>query len=130
MKKPSLKVGIANRGVIHHNSESDYSLEKFFDQVAATGMFDYVDKTPAPEEVDNYLLLAEKYALPIRCGGWYYTLGRDEQLLLDHLNTGARLGTKRHNVQILYHRDDGHPVTNQEVVAIYLVRHLAHSVTS
>ena len=120
MQKPALKIGIANRGVIHHNTETDYSLEKFFAETAASGVFDYVDKTPPADEVDHYLSLADKYALPVSCGGWYYTLGRDEQFLLDNLDLGARLGSKMHNVQIMNHHLDGHPVSNQEVAEIYL----------
>ena len=80
MNGPALKIGIANRRVIHHDTESDYSLETFFDQVASTGMFDYLDKTPAPEEFDVYLFLANKYALSINCGGEIAAYDRPPQV--------------------------------------------------
>lgn len=64
--------------------------------------------------------LSEKYELPLQCGGWYYVLGADEQLLFDHLKRGARSGTMFHNVQIKTMHADGSQVTNEQIVDIIL----------
>ena len=39
-----------------------------FHMVKETGLFDYVDKTPASNEVEQFLLASKRYHLPIRCG--------------------------------------------------------------
>ena len=46
--------------------------------VKETGLFDYGDKTPAANEVEQFLLTSKKCYLSIRCGGWFYMLERDE----------------------------------------------------
>ena len=76
-----LKIGIANRGVLHHNTETPISLEEWFKEVSQSKVFDYVDKTPPKEDFNKYQSLSEKYNLPMLCGGWFYKLGEDDDLL-------------------------------------------------
>ena len=71
-KELGLKVGIANRGIVHHNTEQAVPLDDWFRIVSETNSFDYVDKTPAVDEVEQFLLASKKYNLPVRCGGWFY----------------------------------------------------------
>jgi len=115
-----LQVGIANRGVVHHDSEQTVSLDDWFRIVSEANTFDYVDKTPPEDEIDLYRKCSEKYDLPILCGGWFYTIGFDDQLLFKHLDNAVRLGTKFHNVQIKAKHVDGYDVTNEQIVDIYL----------
>ena len=115
-----LKIGIATRGVLHHNSEKPVSLDDWFNEVAKSKAFDYVDKTPAREDFTRYKKLSEKYNLPILCSGWFYQLGKDDKLIFENLKMGAELGSKYHNVQIFLHHADGHELTDQEVADIYL----------
>lgn len=115
-----LKIGIANRGVLHHNNEQPISLEDWFREVSQTNVFDYVDKTPPKEDCDQYKRLSEKYNLPILCSGWFYQLGRDDDLIFENLKMGSGLGSKYHNVQIFLHHTDGHELTDQEIADIYL----------
>ena len=115
-----LKVGIANRGVVHHNSEKVVSLEDWFMIVSEAKVFDYVDKTPAEDEINLYRKFSEKYNLPILCGGWFYTVGIDDHLLFKHLENATGLGTKFHNVQIKSKHADGYNVTNEQIVDLYL----------
>ena len=115
-----LKIGIANRGVLHHNKEELVSLEDWFKEVSQSNVFDYVDKTPSKEDFDKYKSLSEKYNLPILCSGWFYELGKDDNLILENLKMGADLGSKYHNVQIFLHHVDGHELTDQEIANTYL----------
>lgn len=115
-----LSVGITASGVRHAASAPDPDLETKFRMVKESAVYDYIDKTPPKDEVDDYLRLSEQYDLPVRAGGWFYTLGRDEQLLEDNLRIGAQLGSTAHNTQIGTYHADGHMVTNQEVAAAYL----------
>jgi hypothetical protein len=45
--------------------------------VKESGLYDYFDKTPYSNNVNEYLRLSEKYELPILAGGWFYVFGRD-----------------------------------------------------
>lgn len=120
MSLSDIKIGIANRGIIHHKAEKPVTLEAWFQAVSATGAFDYIDKTPPLDELEEYLSLCEKYDLPLLCGGWFYTLGTDEHLMFEHLDTAAQSGTKLHNVQIKYNHAEGRPVSNDEIAELYL----------
>mgnify|MGYP001160916199 CR=1 FL=1 len=114
-----LPVGIQTNGIKHTHQDPMPSIDTRFAMVRESGVFDYVDKTPDPVEIDAFEKASEKYGIPVRCGGWYYVLGRDESLLSRNLETGKRLGSLDHNVQILSHRQDGELVTNEEVVRFY-----------
>src|SRR3546814_13329985 len=57
-----------------------------FRMVRESGVFDYVDKTPDPDQIDEFARASEKYGIPVRCGGWFYALGQDEPLLLKNLD--------------------------------------------
>ena len=118
--KKDLKVGIANRGVLHYFGEETVSLEDWFKEVSSSNVFDYVDKTPAIEDIDNFKRLSKKYNLPVLCSGWFYRLGVDDNLILDNLKLGSELGSKYHNVQIFNEHADGHLITDQEIAETYL----------
>lgn len=116
-----LAIGITEKGVCHTGGEGEFDLDTRFRMVREAGVYDYYDKTPeSPDQVDDYIRCSEKYDLPVRAGGWFYTLGRDEALLEQNLRIGARLGSKAHNTQILMRHADGHLVTNEEVAAAYM----------
>ena len=115
-----LKIGIANRGVLHHNRETNVSLEDWFKEVSQSKAFDYVDKTPSKEDFNQFHKYSEKYDLPILCGGWFYRLGKDDDLLKENLKLGAELGSKFHNVQIFLHHNDGHILSDDEIAKKYL----------
>jgi hypothetical protein len=115
-----LKFGITGSSVIHASTGKQDSVEEQFRIVKESGVYDYFDKTPPAEEADEYIRCSEKFGLPIRAGGWFYSLGNDEQLLEDNLRLGARLGSIAHNTQIGTTHADGHLVTNEEVAEAYL----------
>ncbi len=115
-----LAIGITENGVMHTDRDPPIDLDTRFRMVKASGVYDYYDKTPEDAAaVDAYLAAAEKHDLPVRAGGWYYVLGRDEALLKEKLELSARLGARVHNTQIIARHADGHMVTNDEVIAIY-----------
>ncbi len=114
-----LKFGIQSNGIRHRHQDGMPDIDRRFAMVREAGVFDYVDKTPDPHEVDDFLAASEKYQLPVLGGGWFYLLGRDEQLLADNLALAGRLGSVVHNVQVLTNHADGHPVSNEEVVDFY-----------
>ncbi|MDE0812803.1 MAG: hypothetical protein OSB46_02235 [Alphaproteobacteria bacterium] len=115
-----LAIGITEKGVYHTKGEDEFDLDTKFRMVSESGVYDYMDKTPEASRVDEYIACSQKYDLPIRAGGWFYTLGRDEGLLEQNLEIGARLGSKVHNTQIFMTHADGHLVTDEEVADIYM----------
>ena len=116
----NLPIGITEGGVMHTDAEEPFDLDTKFKMVKDAGVFDYIEKTPPAELEGDYARCSEKHDLPIRAGGWFYALGRDENLLEENLKLGGRLGSVVHNVQILAQHAEGRPVTNEEVAEIYL----------
>ena len=116
----NLKLGITEASIMTTDADMPFDLETRFKMVKESGVYDYVDKTPPAEQEAEYAELSEKYNLPILAGGWFYQLGKDEALLKANLELGARLGSRVHNTQIFWRHNDGHAVTNEEVMAIYL----------
>jgi hypothetical protein len=115
-----LAFGITEKGVNHRGGEFEFDLNTRFRMVKESGVYDYYDKTPPADEEADYRRASEKYDLPIRAGGWFYTLGRDEALLDANLALGARLGSRVHNTQITMRHADGHLISNTEVAEAYL----------
>ena len=115
-----LLFGIQTNGIKHTHADPLPDIDTRFRMVKEAGVFDYVDKTPAPDEVDQFLRARDKYDIPVRSGGWFYYLGQDEPLLEQNLQLAQRLGSLVHNVQIRMHHADGHLVTDEEVADTYL----------
>src|SRR5690606_13972789 len=114
-----LPIGVQANGIRHGHADPVPDIDERFAMVRRAGVFDYIDKTPAPEEVPAFLAASERHGVPVRCGGWYYAVGRDEPLLHANLDIARVLGSTVHNVQILDRRADGRPVTDAEVVDFY-----------
>ena len=115
----ALPIGIQTNGIKHRHADPMPDIDTRFRMVKEAGVFDYVDKTPDPDQVEQFERASQKYGIPVRCGGWYYTLGRDEPLLATNLEVARRLGSQVHNVQVLTRHADGHPVTDEEVLDFY-----------
>jgi hypothetical protein len=115
-----LKFGIQTNGIKHRHADAMPDIDTRFKMVKEAKVFDYVDKTPAPHEVKEFLAASDKYGLPVRAGGWFYTLGRDERLYAKNLAVARELGSVVHNTQIMWMHAEGRPVTNDEVVDAYL----------
>ena len=95
-----IRIGIAEAGIRHDMSRPP-ELATQFQLVKECGVFDYLDKTPPRAQQAEYARLSERFDLPILAGGWWYTLGRDEDLLAENIRIGAELGSLVHNVQIM-----------------------------
>ena len=88
--------------------------------VAESGVFDYLDRLPAADLVEEHLRCSEKYRLPLRTGTYMYRLGKDDALIENHLRNAARVGLEVHNVMVYTHDAAGRPVSDAEIVAFYL----------
>ena len=115
----SLLVGITGNSITNTDRDN-FDVDTRFRMAKEAG-FDYYDKTPPTGELDIYLKASEKHALPIRTGGFYYTLGRDEPLLEWHLRIAKEVGALAQNVQIKTLDVNGTPVTDEEVAEAYLM---------
>ncbi len=115
-----LLIGVNESGVMHTDADPPFDLDTKFRMAKESGVYDYFDKTPPPDQADEYRRVSEKYDLPILAGGWFYVLGRDEALLADNLRLGGFLGSRVHNTQIMMDHAEGRLVTNEEVGDAYL----------
>jgi hypothetical protein len=115
-----LLFGIQTNGIRHAHADGMPDIDTRFRMVKEAGVHDYVDKTPDPHEIEEFEAASEKYGLPVRAGGWFYTLGQDEALFEQNILTGKRLGSLVHNTQILVSHAEGRPITDDEVVEAYL----------
>ncbi len=95
-------------------------IDTVFRMVAEAGVFDHIERSPPPAEVDAYAAASARHKIPIRSGSFYYRMGRDEELLRWHMRIGKDLGSLTQNVQLLTHHADGHAIGNDEVLAFYL----------
>jgi hypothetical protein len=114
-----LKIGIQSNGIKHAHGDPMPDVDTRFRMVKESGAFDYIDKTPALDEVEQFIAARKKYDLPVRAGGWFYTLGRDEGLIVENLKLAGRLGSIVHNVQVTSRKADGTLASDQEVVDFY-----------
>ncbi len=115
-----LLFGIQTNGIKHTEADPMPDINTRFAMVRESGVFDYVDKTPDPDQITDFLKARDTYDLPVRAGGWFYVLGADEALLEHNLKVGKELGSVVHNTQIKLNHADGHVVTDDEVVDAYL----------
>ena len=115
-----LLFGIQTNGIRHTEADGLPDIDDRLRMVKEVGVHDYVDKTPAVHEIDDFVAASQKYDLPILAGGWYYTLGSDEELFKENIKLAKQLGSFVHNTQIRTNRSDGTPVSNAEVVQAYL----------
>lgn len=114
-----LFIGMTGNSVVNTDAD-DFDVDTRFRMVKEAGVFDYYDKTPPPGELELYQKASQKYDLPVRAGGFYYTLGRDEPLLEWHLRMAREIGALVHNIQIRTLDADGKFVTNADVAQAYL----------
>ena len=115
-----LKFGIQTNGIKHTHIDQMPTIDDRFRMVKDTGIFDYVDKTPEVNEINDFKLASQKYKLPIRAGGWFYTIGNHKSLLEKNLKIANELGSQVHNVQIQSKNSLGKIVTDHEVRDTYL----------
>ena len=60
-----LLFGITESGVMHTDADPPIPLETKSQMVKESGIYDYFDKTPAKDLVDEYQRCSEKHDLPI-----------------------------------------------------------------
>lgn len=115
----TLLFGIQTNGIRHTEADGVPDIDTRFAMVREAEVFDYVDKTPDPHEIEDFRTASQKYGLPVLGSGWFYRLGQDEGLLARNLEVAGDLGSRVHNVQVLAHNSDGRLVNDGEVVDFY-----------
>jgi hypothetical protein len=96
------------------------SIDEQFRLVKEAGVFDFFDRLPLPQQLDDYLRCIAQYDLPVATASWFYELGNDEALLPRNLDIAAAVGAKQHNIMVYAHDADGRLVSNEEIVDFYL----------
>ena len=99
----TLPIGVTGLGVLTPDN-AVVDVDTRFRMAREAGVFDYLDQTPGPGDVEAYRAASERHGLPMRAGGFYYRLGRDDDLLHWHLHIGRDVGAQVHNVQVFTDR--------------------------
>ncbi|WP_291555466.1 xylose isomerase [Comamonas sp. SCN 65-56] len=126
MKHKPILLGCAGRGVQNSSIQSPVSLNELsvdlqFHMVVESGVFDFFDRLPLTERLEEYIEAVQKYSFPVLGSAWTYKIGADPLgVLQGHLKNCASAGVRYHNMMILAHHLDGHVVTDQELVDLYL----------
>jgi hypothetical protein len=117
-----LLFGIQTNGIMHAFADGMPPVLERFRMAKEAGVFDYIDKTPDPDQIEDFEKGRDQYGLPVRAGGWFYQLGNpdDEALIAHNLAVGQRMGSIVHNTQIKLLHANGHVVTNEEVADAYM----------
>lgn len=115
-------IGIVLSGAIQEmHTPSD--IDSKMDRVLEAGVFDYVEHSPTPAEVEPLRRAVVRTGIPVRVGNHYYRAERDEPLLQWHLNVTRDLGGDTHNVQLFSADAQGRTLSDADVVAQYLHAH-------
>lgn len=123
--KPIL-LGCAGRGVQNSSPGRPVSLDELpvdtqFRMVVESGVFDFFDRLPLTEKVDDYVRAVEKYDFPVWGSAWTYRIGAEPlQVLEGHLKNCVATGVLFHNMMVLTHHAQGHVVTDDELLDLYL----------
>ena len=113
-------IGITCNSVVHTDADLHFDLDTRFRMVRDAGVFDYIERSPPPHELEAHVRASERYGIPIRAGGFYYTAGRDEALLEWHLRVAHFLGAGVQNVQLAVADIAGRPLSDEKIARIYL----------
>ncbi|MNJ88195.1 Xylose isomerase-like TIM barrel [compost metagenome] len=124
MKKMFL-MACAGRGIQpsskeHPVSEEELSVDTQFRLVKEAGIWDFFDRIPTDDNLDEFVKAIEKYDVPVLSGSWTYQLGKDEAVITANLQRAKQVDSKYHNLMIWARHADGHMLSNQEIVASYL----------
>jgi sugar phosphate isomerase/epimerase len=96
------------------------SIDEQFRLVKQSGVFDFFDRLPLPQQIDEYRRCSARHGLPVATCSWFYEIGSDEPLLARNLQSAAAVGAQQHNIMIYAHDAGGRLVSDAEVVDFYL----------
>lgn len=119
-------LGCAGRGVQNSAPGNPVSLQELpvdtqFRMVVEAGVFDFFDRLPLSDKVDDYIKAVEKYNFPVLGSAWTYRIGDDALKVLEaHLVNCKATGVRYHNMMVLTHHAKGHVVTDEELIDLYL----------
>lgn len=118
----SLAIGVAASGITH-SAEVLPTVRERFELARAAGEFDFVCRSPPDVEFRELLHASEATGLPVLAGTFAYVAGRDEPLFERNVVKARLLGARVHDVQLMTHHADGHPLSDDEVAEAYLRCH-------
>ncbi|WP_028999090.1 xylose isomerase [Azohydromonas australica] len=121
MKFP-FSLGCNGRGVVHIEG-TPMSVDEQFRLLKSAGVYDHFDRMPQPGEEREYLNASQRHGIPIRTGLWWYTAGKDEELLEKNLRISKEGGAEFHDIMLHIRHARGTVVTDDEIVKFYLLAH-------
>ncbi len=121
----TFRIGCNGRGAQQSSLRNPVALEEAsideqFRLVKEAGVFDYFDRLPSAENLDEYRKAMDKYDLPVLTASWFYRLGEEDDLIPKNLRIAKEIGASLHNIMIYTRHADGHVLRNEQIVDCYL----------
>ena len=127
MKNTSFSLGCNGRGLMHTQklpfdiwTLNQIALNEKFRMIRDSGVFDHFDLIPQPGFEKEWVETSNRFGVPLTTGLWTYKVGKDEELVRHNLEWASKAGAECHNLMISTYHNDGHVVTDDEVVEFYL----------
>ncbi len=121
MTLDTLPIGINIDGVLDHDGLPDPTPDERFARVAASGVFDFIEKNlVVGEKLDAYEERVARHGVPIGVLGGIFCAGRDEARARYGAAWAGRLGARLYNCQLFARHADGHALDDREVADFYL----------
>ena len=97
----TFRIGCNGRGAQQSSLQRPVALEEAsideqFRLVKEAGVFDYFDRLPSAENLDEYRKAIDKYDLPVLTASWFYRLGENDGSISDNLRMAieAKVGRR------------------------------------
>src|SRR5258708_34589110 len=93
----TFRIGCNGRGAQQSSLQRPVALEEAsideqFRLVKEAGVFDYFDRLPSAENLDEYRKAIDKYDLPVLTASWFYRLGEKDGSIFDKLPIAKKNG--------------------------------------
>src|SRR5260370_24277990 len=117
----TFRIGCNGRGAQQSSLQRPVALEEAsideqFRLVKEAGVFDYFDRLPSAENLDEYRKAMDKYDLPVLTASWFYRLGENNRSISDNLPIAKEISASLHNIMIYTRHPDWPVFHNQEII--------------
>src|SRR5260370_21819161 len=125
----TFKIGCNGRGARLSSLQKPVALEEVsideqFRLVKEAGVFDYFDRLPSAENLDEYRKAMDKYDLPVLTASWFYRLGENDGSISGKLGISQKIGASLYNIMIYTRHPHGHLLRDQGKVDCSLRAHV------
>lgn len=119
MADDKLSFGVTLNGLAYSDREIP-TIDTRFRIARLSGVFDYIEYSPRPGEVNEVIEASERHGIPVGAGSFFYTPGRDEPLIEWHLRLSSMLGADVQNIQIAPRDLSGRLLSDGDIAELFM----------